>query len=150
MELEDDPFVGTHQREHPNRNAAILIVINPENQLLLVRTRRLPNYWQPLGGGIDPDDLSAKDAAVREVKKEAGIEISPENIVHLRDAPYDFGTATVHSSAARLKSERELSFDLAEIAEARWFTLADAMMLPKFPAMARTLRSLSLRTELFL
>jgi 8-oxo-dGTP pyrophosphatase MutT (NUDIX family) len=83
----DDAFVATHQREHPNRNAVIVMLINPNGEILLVRTRRLPNHWQALGGGIEPDDLSAKDAAAREVKEEVGIVLRPEDLVHLCDAP---------------------------------------------------------------
>jgi 8-oxo-dGTP pyrophosphatase MutT (NUDIX family) len=145
----DDPFVATHPQDHPSRNAAILLLINQNNELLLVRTRRLPNHWQPLGRGVDPEDLSARDAVVREVKEEAGIAISPEDIAHLCDAPYDFGTGTIHSFVAHVESDARLSLDETEIAEARWFTIADAVDLQMLPALVYTLRCLMSRTDLF-
>jgi hypothetical protein len=60
--------------------------------------------------------------------------------IHLCDAPYDFGTGTIHSFAAHLESDLQFSFDDNELIEVRWFNLADALTLAVLPAMAYTLR----------
>jgi 8-oxo-dGTP pyrophosphatase MutT (NUDIX family) len=143
------PIRSDPPQDHPSRNAAILLLINQNNEVLLVRTRRLPNHWQPLGDGVDPEDLSARDAVVREVKEEAGIAISPEHMAHLCDSPYDFGTGTIHSFVAHIESDARLSLDETEITEAHWFTLADAVELPTFPALVYTLHCLASRPDLF-
>jgi len=148
MECNGDPFVTTHLRENPHRQVAIVVLINANSEILLVRTRRLPNHWQALGGGIDPDDRSAAHAAAREAKEEAGIEIIPEDMVHLCDALYDFGTGTIHSFSFRLERGTILMIDDAEIAETRWFKIADAVTMPMFPAMAYTLCCLASRPDL--
>jgi 8-oxo-dGTP pyrophosphatase MutT (NUDIX family) len=119
--------------------------MNPGGELLFVRTRRFPDHWQSLGGGIEPDDKSARDAATREAKEEAGIEIRPEDIVHLCDAPYDFGEGTVYAFVAWVRGDVGLSINGTEIAEVQWLPLADALNLPMFPAMRCVLRSLALK-----
>lgn len=85
---------------------------------------------------------------MREAREEAGLEIQRREIVHLCDAPHDFGEGTVHAFAVTIQGAARLSINEAEIAEMRWLTLADALNLPMFPAMRSVLRSLALRTDL--
>ena len=82
------------------------------------------------------------------MSEEAGIDLRPEDLIALCDLPYDFGTGTVHSFAARFSGETKLSIDYNEIAEARWFSLEEAASLQMFPATASTLRLLATRQDL--
>lgn len=84
----------------------------------------------------------------REAKEEAGLEVRPDDLVYLCDAPHDFGEGTVHTFVGWVQSEAKLSIDSTEIAEMRWIALTDALNLPMFPAMLAALRSLASRTDL--
>ncbi|GAK58907.1 NUDIX hydrolase [Candidatus Vecturithrix granuli] len=55
----------------------------PRQQFLLLRcpmTRRHPEYWQPITGGVLAHERSI-DACLREVREETGVVLQPENIV---------------------------------------------------------------------
>ncbi len=44
--------------KNPIRNVAVAGLLDEQGNILLVRTKRLPNHWQPIGGGIRPCDGS--------------------------------------------------------------------------------------------
>jgi len=144
MENENDPFAQAYLRDHPVRQVAVLLLINREYQVFLVRTKGLPNHWQPLGGGIDAEDASPEDAVLREVWEEARLDLSREDLVHLCDVPYDFGDGVIYSFAARLGDAAPIIIDHAEIEEARWFALREAALLQMFPATSRILQATAL------
>ena len=59
------------------RSAVRLVVLDAQDTLLLFHTRDpdhpdLGTWWELPGGGIDPDE-SYLDAAIRELREEAGI-----------------------------------------------------------------------------
>jgi dATP pyrophosphohydrolase len=61
----------------------LVVFIVTANKFLLLRcpmTRRHPEYWQPITGGVLTHECFI-DACVREVREETGITLAPESIV---------------------------------------------------------------------
>jgi 8-oxo-dGTP diphosphatase len=86
--------------------------------------------WCLPGGHIDPNERAA-DAICREVKEEAGVdfsgrfmgwfeEIFPERAIHNIVLVFEGGAA----------GEKDALASPAEVAEMRWFSLAEAAALP--------------------
>ncbi len=77
-------MLGPMSVVRPRRRAARVVVLDPEDRLLLINARdplrrNGPGWWEIPGGGIDPGETSL-DAARRELWEEAGIaeaEIGP-------------------------------------------------------------------------
>jgi 8-oxo-dGTP pyrophosphatase MutT (NUDIX family) len=122
------------ERLYPTRTVVVALLENTSHEVLLVRTHRLPNRWQPVGGGVDAEDKSLLQAISREVAEECGITIPPESFNHIFKAPYDFGTGTVHFYTAALPDSSGLKMDSKELCDWAWFSLDAAARLPMYPA----------------
>ncbi|MBO0610595.1 NUDIX hydrolase [Myceligenerans salitolerans] len=66
------------------RDAARVVLLDGEGRALLVRGHDVDqperSWWFTLGGGIDPGE-TALEAALREVREEAGLALSPGDLV---------------------------------------------------------------------
>ncbi len=100
---------------------AVVAVLRQGNRVLVIRRgpqARLPGYWAPLSGTIEPGEQQ-EEALVREVREEVGLQIVPLRKVWestTEDASFvlRWWTATVESG--------ELTLDPGEVSEARWVT----------------------------
>jgi 8-oxo-dGTP pyrophosphatase MutT (NUDIX family) len=126
---------------------AVAALLDDDDQVVLVRTRRLPEYWQPVGGGLEPGDLSFLDAATRELREELGLSLAHEALRFELSTPYDFGQGEVRFFTARLPRVYELAPNPDEIEECRRFSLSAALELPAYPATQRFLRHLQDRLQ---
>ena len=66
------------------RSTVRLVVLDTQDKMLLFHTRDLGNpdlgtWWELPGGGIDPSE-TYRDAAVRELREEAGIIVAPSRV----------------------------------------------------------------------
>ncbi len=141
-EYEDnDADVRREQTTNGHRHVAVVGLRDPEGRVLMVRTRRLPGRWQPIGGGMEPADASPVEALIRELKEEASIEYAESDFRLVTEAPYDFGDGRVHFFEARFDPSRQPPprFDPHEILEYRWLSVSDAQHLLVFPATKRFL-----------
>ncbi len=109
------------------------IVTSPTNgrrQILLTRRAFgvFKDYWCLPGGHIEPYE-KARDAVIREVKEETGLdfaakffgifdEIIPEKTIH--------AVVLVFSGSGT----GEIAFPPEEVSETRWFSLEEALALP--------------------
>lgn len=79
--LGSDWVVGPDGVRH--RRAARVIVLDDAGRVLLVRGHDADqperSWWFTVGGGIDPGE-SEVDAALRELREEAGLELAPEDL----------------------------------------------------------------------
>jgi 8-oxo-dGTP pyrophosphatase MutT (NUDIX family) len=116
------------------RNVAVLGFINDREEVLLVRTRRYPDYWQPIGGGIDKEDRDARATTVREVYEEAGLRIDRETMSEVVQTPFDFGEGIVFFFTAPFPNDQTMKTDEEEIAESKWFSIKDTENIPAYPA----------------
>jgi 8-oxo-dGTP pyrophosphatase MutT (NUDIX family) len=137
-----DEFVKRELERNPRRDVAVVILVDRNKNILLVRTKRLPNQWQPAGGGVKPSDNSVEAAAIREVREEFGLELTPGQLRKIYETSYDFGEGTVYFFIARTLDTSKLSVDTSEVIEWRWLSLETAQGLPMFPATAKCLQSL--------
>lgn len=129
------------------RNVAVLGLLNEHNEVFLVRTKRYPEYWQPLGGGIDEEDTDAQAAVVREVYEEAGLKIERETMSEVVQTPFDFGEGIVFLFTAPFPTGQTMNIDEEEIAEAKWFPVKDTESVLAYPATKTFLGILREETE---
>lgn len=120
--------------KHMKRDVAIVALVNEKDEVFLVRTHDYPDKWQPVGGGIDPEDGSPEVAALREMKEETGLNLKAEDLKKIIVVPFDFGEGEVHCFTAQMPKGTGLKIQEEEIAESGWFSLAEAVKLPAYPA----------------
>ncbi len=135
----DDPNVTRELRRNPIRTVAVIVLVDRDGRVLLTQTKRLPNQWQPIGGGVQSTDRSIEAAALREAREEFGLELHEDQLRKVFQAGYDFGDGTVHFFVSPLPRDSSLCADPSEIAALRWVSLQEALNLPMFPATAKCL-----------
>ncbi|HEX6754909.1 MAG TPA: NUDIX hydrolase [Mycobacteriales bacterium] len=138
-----DATVRREQTNNAQRNVAVVGLRNERGEVLMIETSRLPGSWQPVGGGVDPDDAGPEHAAVREAKEELDVDLALTDLEFVAKAPYDFGVGWVHFFEAVLPSSVPLKFNEREILQHRWVPLSEARELPSFPATKRFLEMLA-------
>ncbi len=124
-------------RAYPRHSPAVIVLITRgENEVLLGRSARFPaGMYSTLAGFVDPGE-SAEDAVRREIREEAGIEITE---------PQWFGSqswAFPHSLMLGFTAEwasGELAADEDELEDLRWFTRDALPVLPPPASIARRL-----------
>ena len=137
-----DPNVSRESHLNAVRNVAVVGLLNGEGQILLVRTKRFPDHWQPIGGGMKPQDASPRHTLVRELREETGLSVQPSDLATEIQADYDFGEGTVFFFSLQLRGTTHFDFDTSELAEWSWFDIREALRLRVFPATAAFLAHL--------
>ncbi len=138
----------------PRRAAARVLLFDDEGRLLLARAHdaqrpELRTWWFTIGGGID-DGETARQAAVREVREETGLELNPEELigpVAVRSSVFDFHARHVRQSEEFFVSRLEArpaglvttgwtAVERSFLDGLRWFALEeiDALEVEVFPA----------------
>lgn len=129
-------------KKNPKRNVAIIILENNENCILLVRTKKFLNHWQPIGGGINESE-PATNEVIREVYEETGLILNFDDVLEIIRVPYDFGAGIVYCYFGnKIVEDSMLKISYEEILEYKWFTLKEAKFLPKFKATERFINKL--------
>lgn len=125
------------------RDVAVAALLDEEDCVLLVRTRKLPEFWQPVGGGIEPGDgVEPRNAATRELREELGLDLPREALRPSLTMPYDFGQGTVHFFVAEVSSATQFAVNQQEIVGWRRFSVEEAVQLPTYPATRHFLQHL--------
>ncbi|MCR4314030.1 MAG: NUDIX hydrolase [Candidatus Uhrbacteria bacterium] len=125
------------------RDVAVVVLINDKKEIFLVRTCAYPDAWQPVGGGIDPEDSSPEVAVIREAQEEVGFVL--DKLEKLITVPFDFGEGDVHCFSMQVSDSVVLHIDKVEIAESGWFSMQNASELPAYPATKLILKELKSR-----
>jgi 8-oxo-dGTP pyrophosphatase MutT (NUDIX family) len=135
-----------YRQEHPKRDVAVVGIRDVLGNVLLVRTHKLTEYWQLIGGGIDPEDKTPQNAATREIQEELGIKVSPADLRPIIDVPYDFGEGTVYFYELEInRKTTRFEIDKGEIIDHQWFSSQEARQLKAFPATQTYLQTLDQR-----
>ena len=132
-----DLNVVRERKENPTRYVVVVGLVDENQRILLIRSTRLPNQWQPVGGGIEPGDATPIDALVREVSEETSLGLTADDLEYEITADYDFGCGKVYCYSARIDSDEPVSFSRREVVEHRWFSLEEALQVDSFPATKR-------------
>lgn len=137
----DEMILKDYAKKNPRRDVAVVGLRDGEGDVLLTRSHKLPDHWQPIGGGIDESDASPADAAVRELKEEFNLEFGKEALTQVMTAPYDFGEGTIYFYELKVDRRKlRITVDTEEIAEYRWFSKDEVLELPAMPATAAYLK----------
>lgn len=111
------------------RHDVTLFILDPAERLALIRKPQFePGVWRPPGGGIKPgEDFVA--GAVREALEETGLAVVLERYLVDASARFRHDGRTLdwrtHVFLGRTLDDRLAPRDAAEIAGARWGTLAE-------------------------
>jgi 8-oxo-dGTP pyrophosphatase MutT (NUDIX family) len=141
----NDDAVKQYSKEHPKRDVAVLGLRDFEGNVLLMRTRKLSNYWQPIGGGIEPEDSSPKAAAVRELNEEFEVRLDINELTNVLTTPYDLGEGTIYFFEAKVdRNTIDFTNDPEQVVEHRWFSKEEAIELPAMAATQKYLQQLSI------
>lgn len=128
--------------KNPIRNVAVAGLLDEQGNILLVRTKRLPNHWQPIGGGIKPCDASPAHTLQREIKEETGLVLEISSFKHAITVDYDFGEGNIHFYTCCIARSSPLTMNQTELEAWRWYTVAEALALDAFPATSKFLNFL--------
>ncbi len=134
VDLLHSPEAEQERSARPFREVGVVFLRNSEGQLLMTRSHKFPQSWGGFGGGREPGDESLTATAVRELREESGLSLSPESLTFVLETPYDFGEGKVHFFEAMIPSDAAFTLNEQEIAEMRWMSLSEALSVPVFPA----------------
>jgi len=115
----------------------MLVYNSDNNTVLLSRKAAHPRgIWTCIAGFVDVGE-SIEEAVVREVKEEAGIDVSVENVEYIASQPWPFligqlmvGCFARVSSSSTGNSEQQsqdhlkITVDKEELEDAQWFSVA--------------------------
>jgi NAD+ diphosphatase len=103
--------------------AVIMLVIDPEDRLLLARNATWPRgRMSVLAGFVEPGE-SCEHAVAREVLEESSIVVS--QVEYLGSQPWPMPRSLMLGFRAVAGDMQEITVDEEEIGEARWFTRAE-------------------------
>jgi 8-oxo-dGTP pyrophosphatase MutT (NUDIX family) len=104
-------------------------IVTSELGVLAGRRNDQTPPWTFIAGKVEPGESPA-DAAVREVKEETGLEVTPGRVLGRRVHPAT-GRTMIYLAAKPVHGTHVFVGDEAELAEVRWLSLAEAdEMLP--------------------
>ena len=109
---------------YPRISPAMMVLVKREDSILLARHRASPTgFFTALAGFLEAGE-SVEDAIHREVYEEVGLKVG--NVNYFASQPWPFPHSLMIAYTAEYESG-DIRLDEAEIAEARWFSSADAM-----------------------
>ena len=103
--------------------AVIMLVIDPEDRLLLARNAGWPQGRMSVLAGFVEAGESCEHAVAREVFEESGIVV--DQVEYLGSQPWPMPRSLMLGFRAVAAGGQEIAIDDEEIGEARWFTRAE-------------------------
>lgn len=119
-----------HILDFPRDGVAVLVE-NNEGRLLFVQAYRYTTdslEWEVPAGGREPGEAVVA-AAAREVREETGYETGQHELLYSFHPINGISGKTYHVVRCKTVSDTPAAFDKNEIAQRRWFTLAEARQM---------------------
>jgi NAD+ diphosphatase len=111
---------------HPRMDPAVIMLISRGERCLLGHEHRFPEkLYSTLAGFVEPGD-DIEHAVRREIKEEAGIEVG--EVRYVGSQPWPFPHSLMIGCWGEALSD-ELSVDLGEVADARWFSREEVVSM---------------------
>lgn len=106
----------------PRTDPVAIVLVERDGNLLLGRqTRYPPRSYSALAGFIEPGE-SIEEGVARELFEEAGVRV--REVTYIASQPWPFPSQLMIGCHA-VTDDTELTVDLAELEDARWFTRAE-------------------------
>ena len=105
-------------------------ITNSYNQLLLTQRSSLkshPLQWECPGGCLISGETS-KQAVIREIKEEIGLDISTENFKFITTSLYKYQFIDIYTIKIDIDSNK-LCFQEDEVVDAKWVSISDFLVL---------------------
>src|SRR3954471_21026653 len=61
--------------------SALVVIHAPDLQVLMMERASWPGFWQSVTGGLDREDESFREAAIREVREETGLDANEHGLL---------------------------------------------------------------------
>ena len=108
-----------HQQFFPQMSPAIIVLVTSGDRCLLGRKTEWPeNMYSTLAGFVEPAE-SLETALIREVREEAGVEVS--SMCYFASQPWPFPNSLMLAFTAQAASET-IQIGEEELEDACWFT----------------------------
>jgi NAD+ diphosphatase len=108
----------------PRVDPVVIMLVEHDSKLLLGRQPHFPaGRYSALAGFVEVGE-TIEAAVVREVKEEAGVEVT--DVHYVASQPWPFPSSLMIACGARALSA-ELRIDRAELEDARWFSREEVM-----------------------
>ena len=121
---------------YPRLSPAAIVLVERGDQILLARSPGFPKgMYSVLAGFVEPGE-SIEETVVREVKEEAGIEVT--NVAYFGSQPWPFPNSLMIGFTVDYAGG-ELTLDPDEIEDAGWYTTHDLPPLPPKTSIARAM-----------
>ncbi len=123
---------------HPTTHGA-LVVLASEGEVLLVRNSYVPYYCLP--GGYIHGGETARQAVLRELTEEVGIEVEPDRLSLELERTHEWEGKRDHVQifALDLAVRPSIAVDHREVVEASWWAPERALALDLFPPLRSVL-----------
>jgi NAD+ diphosphatase len=105
--------------------AVIMLVIDPEDRLLLARNALWPQGRMSVVAGFVEPGESAEHAVAREVHEETSIVV--DSVRYLGSQPWPMPRSLMLGYEAKAPGGQQIKVDAKEIGEARWFSRAELL-----------------------
>ena len=128
-----------------DRWASFVFLLDEDNRILLARSSRRPDLWQPIGGRAERLDKDPVATVVREAKEEVGVRLDPKQLSELDVEHRDVGEGMVHFWVAHIRSGAVRTVARPEILEWRWMSVNAVESLSTYAGTRSALRLLRRR-----
>jgi NAD+ diphosphatase len=105
--------------------AVIMLVLDPDDRLLLARNALWPQGRMSVVAGFVEPGESAEHAVAREVREETSIVV--DQVRYLGSQPWPMPRSLMLGYEARARGGQQIVVDEEEIGEARWFTRGELL-----------------------
>jgi NAD+ diphosphatase len=120
----------------PRISPAVIVAVVNENRILLVHCSRYPEeFYSVLAGFVEPGE-TLEECVAREVKEEAGIDVS--DIRYFASQPWPFPDSLMVAFTARYAGGA-ISVDGREVTDAQWFSADTFPRIPEAISISRRL-----------